>query len=305
MENNTARNFVLQLGSLVSLYLSLIFLLVLTFGVINLTFPDATDSVWQIEGAAEQVRLGIAMVIVFFPTYILLTKRVNTIRRTETKGLYLSLTKWLIYLSLLIGGLVLLIDLVVVIMTFLNGEITERFILKALAVLIVIGTAFNYYIKDAKRYWVDHEKKSKLYGLAVSVVVLAAVVLGFFNIQTPQEVRERKLDEQQVQDLQQLQWRIQDYLTLEDELPQTLTDLNTKGVIPQAPEGRPAYEYSLTESGFELCATFKTESLDNSFYPREVIPLERDTVILNLDDWQHREGRQCFTRKVSFAQQEN
>ncbi|MEN9922388.1 MAG: hypothetical protein RL097_665, partial [Candidatus Parcubacteria bacterium] len=39
MENHTAKHFVLQLGSLASLYLSLSFLLVLLFGVINLIFP--------------------------------------------------------------------------------------------------------------------------------------------------------------------------------------------------------------------------------------------------------------------------
>jgi hypothetical protein len=37
----------------------------------------------------------------------------------------------LVYLSLLVGGGVLLGDLVAVILAFLNGEITTRFILKA------------------------------------------------------------------------------------------------------------------------------------------------------------------------------
>ena len=45
MENHTAKHFVLQLGSLVSLYLSLSFLIVLIFGVINKMFPDAADTI--------------------------------------------------------------------------------------------------------------------------------------------------------------------------------------------------------------------------------------------------------------------
>ena len=126
MEHNTAKHFVLQLGSLVSLYLSLTFLLVLLFGAINIIFPDAADYVWEVESAQSQIRIGIAMVIVFFPTYLLITRIVNQARRKEQNGAYLGLTKWLIYLSLLVGGLVLLIDLVVVIMTFLEGEISER-----------------------------------------------------------------------------------------------------------------------------------------------------------------------------------
>src|SRR5690606_2430047 len=108
------------------------------------------------------MRFGIAMLLVFFPTYIFLTRTVNQIRRKET-GTYLMLTKWLVYLSLLVGGLILLGDLVTVVLTYLNGEITLRFILKAATLLLVIGAAFFYYILDARNYWNNHEKESKLY----------------------------------------------------------------------------------------------------------------------------------------------
>jgi uncharacterized protein YacL len=153
MENTTPKHFVLQLGSLISLYISLGFLLGLLFGIINLKFPDATEGYWALESASSAVRLGIAMVIVFFPTYLILTRLVNKLRRQEKNGSYLNLTKWLVYLSLLVGGGVLLGDLVAVIMTFLEGEITQRFIFKALAVLVVVGLAFHYYILDARGFW--------------------------------------------------------------------------------------------------------------------------------------------------------
>ncbi len=103
MENHTAKHFVLQLGSLVSLYVSLGFLLALLFSIINIVYPDAIDDYWTIESNHDTVRVGIAMLVVFFPTYLVLTRTVNKIRRsaggTDT---YLSLTKWLVYLSLLL-----------------------------------------------------------------------------------------------------------------------------------------------------------------------------------------------------------
>jgi uncharacterized membrane protein len=160
MEHHTAKHFVLQLGSLISLYLSLSFFLVLAFGCINLLFPDTLDSIWEVEQAGSSIRLVFAIVSVFFPTYIILTRLVNKNRRESEDSSYLGLTKWLIYLSLLVSGLVLLGDLVAVIMGFLEGELTFRFILKALAVFVVIGGAFYYYIQDAKGYWLDRDKQS-------------------------------------------------------------------------------------------------------------------------------------------------
>ena len=299
-ESNLPRNFVLQLGSLVTLYISLIFLIVLLFGLINIIFPDSADSVWQIESTASQVRFGIAMVLVFFPTYLILTRTVNKIRRKADGGVYLTLTKWLIYLSLLLGGLILLGDLVAIIMAFLEGEITQRFIAKALVMLFVIGAAFDYYLLDAKGYWVRHEKKSLWFAAMVSLIVLASLIVGFFNIEPPAEVREGKIDQQQVQDLQQIQWRIQDHLAINQELPETLEQLDNPRHLPEAPEEREAYQYNLTEDGFELCATFKTESPEEHFFGGRAFPGHNgeEKVIVNPDNWSYSEGRECFERVV-------
>ncbi len=298
MEHNTAKHFVLQLGSLISLYLSLSFLLVLIFGIINLAFPDAIEGYWAIESASESVRLGIAMVLVFFPTYILLTRIVNKLRRKEKNSAYLGLTKWLIYLSLLVSGLVLLGDLVAVIMTFLEGEITERFILKALAVLFVIGTAFYYYILDARGYWLKNEQKSIAFSLGAGAVVCIALAYGFTNIETPATVREMKLDEKQIQDLQSIQWQLEDYLTTSSStLPLTLTELFGDFPVPTAPLGRDNYEYKKTDIGFDLCATFASDSFTtvDQFSARP----EPAMSIKNGNDWRYEAGKYCFERVVN------
>jgi hypothetical protein len=299
MENHTAKHFVLQLGSLVSLYLSLGFLLALLFSVINIVFPDAIDDYWLIESHHNTVRIGIAMLVVFFPAYLVLTRTVNKIRRAGTNDTYLGLTKWLVYLSLLVGGGVLLGDLVAVIMAFLEGEITQRFILKALAVFIVVGAAFHYYILDAKGYWLKNESKSVLFGHGAALIVFASIAFGFTHIDTPSTVREQKLDAQQVSDLQQLQWRLQDYSVTNGKLPETLEALGD-GTIPQSPENRPAYRYTVTEEGFELCATFakpSTES-ENYMYSTSVV-INEELMIKNPDNWQHGEGETCFKRIVN------
>lgn len=281
MQSNTAKHFALQLGSLISLYLSVSFLLVLLFGIINIRFPDEAFDYYSFESAASSIRLGIAMVIVFAPTYLILTRLVNRMRRAEPTGTYLTLTKWLIYLSLLIGGGALLGDLVAVIMAFLEGELTLRFLLKAFAVLVVVGSAFYYYILDARGVWLQQERSSVYFGVAAGLVAIAAVAFGFMQIDPPAAVREQKLDAQQISDLEQVQWRIQNYFDVNDSLPESLSDL-PGDVAPDAPAGREAYSYRKTEKGYELCATFAE-------------PSSQDQYAYSFD-WSHKEGRACFER---------
>lgn len=298
MEHNTAKHFALQLGALISLYLSIAFLLVLIFGIINLLFPDAAEGYWAIESAGSSVRLGIAMVIVFFPTYVILTRIVNSLRRAEPEGKYLTLTKWLIYLSILVAGITLLGDLVAVVMAFLNGEITTRFILKAVALLLVVGAAFQYYLLDAKGYWLSNEKKSIIYGAGASVLVLVALLYGFLNIETPGEVREMKLDEKQVTDLQNIQYQISDYYAINDKLPDSLEQLAKDTTVPKAPELREPYTYEVTAKGFNLCARFAKKSPLNEFSQAGFMS-DKTSLILNPDNWDHKDGEYCFERVIN------
>jgi len=297
MENNTAKHFVLQLGSIITLYLSVSFLLVLLFSIINLSIPDATEGYRALESSSSSVRLGIAMLVVFFPTYLILTRRVNVMRRNEKEGAYLGITKWLMYLSLLVGGGVILGDLVAIILAFLNGELTMRFILKALVLLVVVGTAFFYYLQDARGFWLTRESASKLFGAGVAVLVLASLVTGFFYTETPSQVREMKLDETQIQDLQQIQWRIDEALRMSSTTPTTLEDVYGQFPIPAAPEDREAYSYEVTDKGFILCATFSRDSMQgDEFMYRPMY--EPGMLIKNADNWQYKKGRYCFERVV-------
>jgi type II secretory pathway pseudopilin PulG len=298
MENHTAKHFVLQLSSLVFLYLSLSFLVVLAFGIINILHPDAANGVWETEAAVSSVRVGIAVLIVFFPAYLVVTRIVNKLRRDSATGSYLSLTKWLIYLSLLIGGGVLLGDLAVVVMTFLEGEITQRFVLKAATVLVVVGAAFHYYILDARGFWMKNEEKSILYAVGAIFVVLAALAFGFTKIDTPNSVREQKLDERQIEDLRMIQNAVQQYYYLNTSVPNTLEEIATIGTIPTAPEGRADYRYNKTEKGFELCATFTEDSMPGRYTDYYNVPVEKGT-ILNSENWQHKTGEVCFERVIN------
>lgn len=295
---NTARNFALQLGSLITLYVSITSLIVLLWGIITVQYPDPADGYWVYESAASSIRFSIAVLIVFFPAYILLTRMVNTVRRRE-EGVYLGLTKWLIYLSLVIGGGVLLGDVVSVIYTFLEGEMVTRFLLKAFSMFLVIGLAFVYYVLDARGYWQTHEKQSKQYGLIASVVVVIALVVGFMHTETPAVAHDMRIDEEQINDLVSIEWRVAEYYELEGSLPETLDEVyvNTD-LMPTAPKEREPYAYNkLTDTSFELCAEFAEPSQQSDIEALRPVMYEKGTII-NPDNWDHDAGIVCFERRV-------
>ncbi len=297
-ENNSAKHFALQLGSLISLYVSIGALIQVLFGVITIVFPDQASAYWEYESATSGIRWAIALLIVFFPAYIALTRVINTIRR-QTGVPYLGLTKWLIYLSLLVGGLVLLGDLVSVIFNFLNGELTIRFFLKALTVLVVVGSAFVYYLYDARGYWQTREAKSKQYALGACILVLASIVVGYINIEAPTEVRERSLDQNQITDLGMIQSYIMNDYATANTLPDSLADLDLAENLPTAPDGRDAYTYKRTsDSVFELCAEFAFPS-DKDMYA-SMPYMDAGTILKNPDDWTHAKGSWCFTRSLNI-----
>lgn len=291
-----AKSFVTQLASLITLFVSIPAVVTLVFSIINIQFPDAVDSYWQIESAESGIRYSIAVLVVFFPAYLWLTRRVNQARRSEGQ-LYHTLTKWLIYLALLVAGLVILGDLAVVVYTFLGGEITVRFILKALALIAIIGPVAYYYVLDAKDFWQDKEKQSVMVGGGALVVILALAVLGYMNISSPSEAREVKLDQEQIYDLQDMQWRVENHYQMTGSLPTSIEAVYTDFPVPIAPEGRDNYEYNITGGDtYELCATFVhgTPSSERQMTK----PIQTNDIYLQNQNWEHGAGQKCFERRA-------
>lgn len=292
---NTAKNFALQLGSLISLYVSIGALITLLFGIITVQYPDVAQGYWEAESATLSIRWGIALLAVFFPAYCMLTHAVHVTRRNDA-GAYLSFTKRLIYLSLLIGGVAMLVDLVVVINGFLNGELTIRFALKALSFLIVVGSAFTYYLYDARGYWREHGALLMRYGVIASIFVATTLVFGFMRIEPPDAVREMKLDAVQITDLQNIQSRIFEYYQLNAMLPKTLDDAFRGIDLPSAPENRTPYTYTVKDTNtIELCATFAypTSKIEEQQY---VTPYYDEFAIKSGNNWIHAKGEWCFLR---------
>ena len=293
MNTNTPKHFVVQLGALIALYAAMTSLLVLLFNITNIKFPDAAAPYYELEGARAAIRGSLAFLVVCFPAYLWLTRSANQSRRQESGGQYTTLARWLIYLSLLVAGGVLLGDLITLIMYFLNGEITTRFIIKVISLLVVVGSAFYYYTLDIRGYF-KHRVQHALYAAAgAGVLVLVSLVYGYQFIETPAQVREMRFDEQQVNDLHSIQSSVENYYQLHETLPADLPTAYGRIPVPTAPNDRAAYTYTVTDAThYQLCATFAAASSDLA--NGAPVPVAAK---LNYD-WTHDAGHWCFDRVV-------
>jgi hypothetical protein len=142
-----ARNAFFYLLTFLTLYLSAIGTIMLTWGLGDAWFPDRLE--YTDEGAG--LRTGIAMVVVAFPTFMYLASYVRrNISPSEAGDRSPLLRRILIYLTLFIVAITAIVDVITLIYNFLGGDLTGRFLVRASGVLLVAGFVFLYYLHDLK-----------------------------------------------------------------------------------------------------------------------------------------------------------
>jgi len=118
--------------------------------LLDLALPDTTDGDIVASYTARRIRWAIAILVVSTPVYLWLTAHTNR-RLAADPGQRRSLVrKWLTYLALFFAALTFLGDITVVIYSFLTGEATLRFLLKAAVVAAVAAAIFAFYLGDVE-----------------------------------------------------------------------------------------------------------------------------------------------------------
>lgn len=142
----------LHLFAILTLYFGAGSLLTLLFQYVNGLFPDVLESGYSItQYSYSLIRFAISALIVVFPAFLLTTRYLNKAYLENPNVRALSIRKWLIYFTLFAAAVIIAGDLVSLVYRLLGGEITTRFVLKVVAVLLVAGAVFYYYFYDLKR----------------------------------------------------------------------------------------------------------------------------------------------------------
>lgn len=295
----TPKDVFLHLLSIVTLYFVAGNFIALLFQYINVWLPQFPEASQYYSGANGIMRFAISSLIVVFPSYLLTVRFLNKDYAANPAKLKLAIRRWLIYFTLFITALIIIGDLVALINRLLEGEYTLRFLLKVLAVGLTTGSIFYYYYNILK-----HEVSAsalKYFSYAVMLIVLAAVVTGFFVIGSPAEQRKLQYDQSRVDDLSYLQSEILNYWQSKAVLPTELSALNDelRGVrVPQDPENSTNYEYEVKgPNRFALCATFNLPYIDPQ--PTYVKPqYSYDGLFIGNPTWEHQAGKTCFERTI-------
>jgi len=290
------KDFFLHLATMVALYVSSISLLALLFQMINISFPDRLD--YYVDPYSAGIRWAIACLIIIFPLYILFTWLLNKEYARIPEKRDLGIRKWLVFLTLFVAGIAIITDLVVLINTFLGGEITVRFILKVVSVLVVTGIIFGYYIYDLRK--VIEASKLRTFAIVISLLVLVSIIFGFVIMGSPTTQRLKRFDDRKVSDLQTIQWQAINYWQLKQKLPANLDDLSdplSNFVVPTDPQTSKPYTYQVVSPlKFKLCADFNAPNknlrgMSEPYYPKPMGVGENET-------WQHEKGNICFDRTI-------
>lgn len=237
----------------------------LVFTLLNRWFADA---VFDRTFGAHSVATELASIIVAFPVYLWVMHTIGRGVRSNPERLDAGVTKWLTWLALLITAGILIGDLVTFLSFLLRGELTVRFVLKVLAVLVIAGGVFWYYVNFLRNGAVGI---ARLAVIASSAAVVAIVATGLANLGSPAYQRALEADRLAVQEMTMLEARVQQYWTNNKALPRTL-------------ETRRGVRYlSGTGSSYQLCAEFQQASDEQTD-----------------EQWWHPAGSHCFNRDASI-----
>lgn len=290
MENTkaSAKDFFLHLGAIVALYTISISFLNLLFKIINKAFPEVAQNIYAWGGGSE-ISLPVATLIIVFPLFVFLSYLVYKIYDLNPEKKELGIRRWLTYITLFVAGIILAGDLVTVLYKFLDGQdLTWAFSLKALAVILVTGCVFGFYLQDIRDR--VSPRNRKIWAWGVGAIILISVVLGFSIIGSPKTQRLTRLDNQKISELQNIQYQVINYWVTNGIIPETMPN-----IAIDSQTGSP-YEYKKTGAmNYELCAVFNTES-------KVTQPISNPYAVTigktGNEDWSHNVGRQCFQRVI-------
>ena len=281
---------------------------ILLFGVINYFFKDNLNNNYY-SSSSETIHYAIASLLIGFPIYCWVMNFWFKKFKEEEGKIESRLTRWITYLVLLVAAVTILGDLIVVIFNMLQGELTSRFSLKALTILLISGGIFGFYFLERKAIQYKKVIKRNIFlsfALGALFLVIFSIVLGFFVSGSPKTERMRTFDDTRANDLASLATCIGSYASDQKALPESLEELKSDSRYSYCsnkkdPENMEMYEYrvinksvkigEVTKGEFELCANFSLSSDERNN--------SKSTFYMSDSKWnEHFSGRSCDVESV-------
>ncbi|RMH47082.1 MAG: hypothetical protein D6688_03905 [Alphaproteobacteria bacterium] len=240
------------------------------FAAIAILLPDlkTVQASWWLQ---EELLWSISMLVVFFPVFLVLHLWIaGRAAADPTHRLSLAARRFA-YVALFLAAVAILVVLAVTIYTFLSGEVTERFMLKALTVAIVAGVVFMYFQQslrsEASRRWPSPV-------IALSVMVVLVVGVDWWITDSPHSRQILKRDETRLHDLSALAPFVRcvaqrNNNRLPEKLPIRPEDAPGCGAqdlrFSDPYTGKPYLYEKIDDRTFRLCADFERVTMVSPF----------------------------------------
>ncbi len=266
------------------------------FQLINHTFVETTSS-YPGDYIQSILRFAISALIISAPIYYLATRKINSDLAKGQLDPDSAIRKWLTYIAIFIAVAVAIGDLITTLNSFLSGEITLKFSLKAATIFAIVGSFGVYYFFDLKRKNFTRDLTIRTFGIGFLVVVFACLAVAFSLLDSPARARALREDADRIGELQQISWAVTELYNLNSALPQNLDALTADGKLNEDvlldPVSGQKYEFTIIDSSnYKLCANFELATPEGGDYSY-------------LDPaWQHAAGQACFAVSLSGNQKD-
>ena len=295
--SNAAKFAFFYMLSLVALIFMSLSTGMIIFQIIN---KKIIDLAYNFPGMFDSgvMKFAISAIIIAAPIYYITTWQINKSLQSGDLNRDSGIRKWLTYFILFASSVFMLVWLVATVYSFLDGELTTKFILKSLTAMAIATIIFSYYFYDIKREKVEGIKDDvvRYYFFGTAALVLFALVSAFFFVESPMETRARKQDNAVLERFDRIDSAINSYYAENRSVPMDLNEMidATKGFLReedvQDPLTKEKFVYNQTSNAsYQLCATFKgTNKVSNeigyNYYK---------------DRWPHDAGYQCLTQRIN------
>lgn len=263
------------------------------FGLIDKLLPEISAGYYAgLNGGA--FKYAISSIIIAGPLYYWL---VYLLRKGLINNEYSNDSgprRWLTYLLLLVSSVTIIGSLVRLLYSFLDGDLSLRFGLKALIVVIIAGLIFGYYFYDLKKEIKAKDVFVRIIFVISLLLVVASFVLSVVYGESPKVARSRKVDQQTISLLDRVESSVNMYYQRNKKLPVDMNELteNSDGMIMKSDfDGKTSdvkIDYMVENNeAYKLCANFEIgsdeQNIDNDYLGRR---------------WQHNQGYKCFLKRV-------
>ena len=198
------REAFLHVVMFLALFVSAFNLGAVLFGLIDLALPDPAGVPPEV--VRELLRFSVSALVVASPVFAYVTRVVGRAVEAQPSARASRIRLQLTYLTLFVASCVLVGAVTALVYSFLGGELTARFVLKALTVTAIAGSAFGYYFRDLREAERDPRspraprRREPLPALG-AVAVAVAVGAGLLALGSPAGQRRERLDARRAQDL--------------------------------------------------------------------------------------------------------